>query len=72
MCIEQLEKARVAYHKSCQREQTALDKEKHANENSELSPEKKQKISDAREKATEVKDKVRRDVNTRHHFTDAE
>lgn len=69
MCIQQLEKARVAYHKSCQREQTALDKEKQANENSEMSPEKKQKITEAREKATEEKEKVRRDINTMHHFT---
>ncbi|KAG7226352.1 hypothetical protein INR49_013763, partial [Caranx melampygus] len=53
-----LEKARVAYHKCCQREQTALDKEKQANENSEMSPEKKQKITEAREKATEEKEKM--------------
>lgn len=64
MCIQQLEKARVAYHKSCQREQTALDKEKQANENSEMSPEKKQKITEAREKAREEKEKVRSNVNT--------
>lgn len=72
MCIQQLEKVRVAYHKSCQREQTALDKEKQANENSEMSPEKKQKITEAREKATEEKEKVRRDVNTLHPFTPSE
>lgn len=63
VCILQLEKIRVAYHKTCQREQTALDKEKQANENSEMSPEKKQKFTEAREKATEEKEKVRRDVN---------
>lgn len=68
ICIKQLEKIRVAYHKSCQREQTAIDKEKQANDNSEMSPEKKQKITEAREKATEEKEKVRRDVNTLHHF----
>lgn len=62
LCILQLEKARVAYHKSCQREQTALDKEKQANESTEISPEKKQKITEAREKATEEKQMVRRDV----------
>ncbi len=64
MCIQQLEKARVAYHKSCQREQAALDKEKQTSENSEMSPEKKQKFTDAREKATEEKEKVIRDVYT--------
>lgn len=57
----------MSYHKSCQREQTALDKEKQANENTEMSPEKKQKFVDAREKVTEEKEKVRRDVNTLHH-----
>ncbi|XP_068440024.1 protein kinase C and casein kinase substrate in neurons protein 1-like [Clinocottus analis] len=57
--LMKLEKARVAYHKSCQREQTALDKEKQANENSEMSPEKKQKITGAREKVTEEKEKIR-------------
>uniref|UniRef100_A0A8C7YDM3 Zgc:91999 n=1 Tax=Oryzias sinensis TaxID=183150 RepID=A0A8C7YDM3_9TELE len=50
---------RVAYHKSCQREQVALDKEKQANENSEISEEKKQKHTEAREKATEEKEKAR-------------
>lgn len=60
MCIQQLETARVAYHKSCQREQAALDKEKQANENTELSPEKKQKVTEAREKITEEKEKVRK------------
>lgn len=34
-----------------------------------MSPEKKQKITEAREKATEEKEKVRRDVNALHHFT---
>ncbi|XP_024140051.1 protein kinase C and casein kinase substrate in neurons 2 protein [Oryzias melastigma] len=57
--LQKLEKARVAYHKSCQREQVALDKEKQANENSEMSEEKKQKHSEAREKATEEKEKAR-------------
>lgn len=66
MCIQQLEKTRVAYHKSCQREQAALDKEKQANENTEMSPEKKQKFTEAREKVTEEKEKVRMDVNTLH------
>lgn len=58
-CVQQLEKVRVAYHKSCQKENTALDKEKQANENSEMSEEKKQKIIEARERATEDKEKVR-------------
>ncbi|XP_011486476.1 protein kinase C and casein kinase substrate in neurons 2 protein [Oryzias latipes] len=57
--LQKLEKARVAYHKSCQREQVALDKEKQANENSEISEEKKQKHTEAREKATEEKEKAR-------------
>lgn len=69
LCTQQLEKVRVAYHKSCQREQTALDKEKQVNENTDMSPEKKQKYADAKVKATEEKDKVRRHVNTPHHFT---
>nr|XP_020461796.1 protein kinase C and casein kinase substrate in neurons protein 2-like isoform X1 [Monopterus albus]XP_020461798.1 protein kinase C and casein kinase substrate in neurons protein 2-like isoform X1 [Monopterus albus] len=54
-----LEKAQAAYHKSCQKEQAALDKEKQANDNSEISPEKKQKIVEAREKATEEKVKAK-------------
>ncbi|KAM3592784.1 uncharacterized protein V6R79_024985 [Siganus canaliculatus] len=54
-----LEKARGLYHKCCQREQAALDKEKHANEDSEMSPEKKQKFADAREKATGEKEKCK-------------
>uniref|UniRef100_G3P1M8 F-BAR domain-containing protein n=1 Tax=Gasterosteus aculeatus aculeatus TaxID=481459 RepID=G3P1M8_GASAC len=57
--LMKLETARVAYHKSCQREQAALDKEKQANENTELSPEKKQKVTEAREKITEEKEKIR-------------
>uniref|UniRef100_H3D5M2 Zgc:91999 n=1 Tax=Tetraodon nigroviridis TaxID=99883 RepID=H3D5M2_TETNG len=48
----QLDKVRAAYHKSCQKEQTALDKEKQANEDAEMSPEKKEKLAGAREKAT--------------------
>lgn len=62
MSSEQLESVRLAYHKSCQKEQVALDKEKQANEDSEMSPEKKQKVADAREKAAEEKQKVRRQV----------
>lgn len=60
----QLEKVRAAYHKSCQKEQTALDREKQGNEDAEMSPEKKQKLADAREKATGEKLKVSREVNT--------
>ena len=69
MILQQLEKARVAYHKSCQREQAALDKEKQANENTEMSPEKKQKFTDAKGKATEEKEKVRRDGDTLHRLS---
>ena len=69
MFIQQLEKVRVAYHKSCQREQAAAEKEKQANENTEMSPEKKQKYTEAREKAKEEKEKVRRDVHALHHLT---
>ncbi|XP_053720445.1 protein kinase C and casein kinase substrate in neurons protein 2-like [Synchiropus splendidus] len=54
-----LEKAQAAYHKSCQREQAAIDKEKQANENAEMSPEKKQKFIVAKEKAAEDKEKTR-------------
>lgn len=43
-----------------------MDKEKQANENSEMSPEKKQKIMEARERATEEKEKVTADVYTLH------
>lgn len=64
-CMEQLEKVRVAYHKSCQREQAALEKEKQANENAELSEEKKLKLAETRERAAEEKEKVRTDVNKR-------
>lgn len=65
-CIHhfQLDKIRAAYHKSCQKEQTALDKEKQANEDAEMSPEKKQKMADALEKATGEKLKVSREVAT--------
>lgn len=57
--FSQLEKVRAAYHKSCQKEQAALDKEKQANEDAETSPEKKQKLASARESATEDKEKVK-------------
>lgn len=56
--ISQLEKVRAAYHKSCQKEQTALDKEKQANEDAEMSAEKKRKITHAREAAAEEKELV--------------
>uniref|UniRef100_A0A3Q3RYT7 Protein kinase C and casein kinase substrate in neurons protein 2-like n=1 Tax=Mastacembelus armatus TaxID=205130 RepID=A0A3Q3RYT7_9TELE len=69
--LMKLEKARVAYHKSCQKEQTALEKEKQANENAEMSPGKKQKITDAREKATEEKQKVRRHCHYENMLEDA-
>lgn len=65
----QLDKVRAAYHKSCQKEQTALDREKQANEDAEMSPEKKQKLADAREKATGEKLKVSREVDTVQVFT---
>ncbi|XP_029954191.1 protein kinase C and casein kinase substrate in neurons 2 protein-like [Salarias fasciatus] len=57
--LKKLEKVRADYHKSCQREQAAVDKEKQANENSEMSDEKKQKFGEAREKASEEKEKHR-------------
>lgn len=60
----QLDKVRAAYHKSCQKEQAALDKEKQANEDSEMSPEKKQKLANTREKATGEKLKVSSEVTT--------
>ncbi|MEQ2267917.1 hypothetical protein XENORESO_012361 [Xenotaenia resolanae] len=59
VCIEQLEKVRVTYHKSCQREQAAQDKEKQATENAELSEEKKLKLGEAKERAAEEKEKAR-------------
>ncbi|KAM3859429.1 protein kinase C and casein kinase substrate in neurons protein 1-like [Diretmus argenteus] len=57
--MKKLETARAAYHKACQKEKAAIDKEKQANENTEMSPEKQQKIAAAREKATEEKNKDR-------------
>lgn len=57
--MKKLEKACGAYHKACQKEQTATDRERQAKENTELSPEKLKKIEEARERATEDKDKVR-------------
>ncbi|XP_013863599.1 protein kinase C and casein kinase substrate in neurons protein 3 isoform X1 [Austrofundulus limnaeus] len=57
--LQKLEKVRVAYHRSCQKEQAALDKEKQANENSEMSEEKKQKIREAKEKTAEEKEKAK-------------
>ncbi|XP_061665606.1 protein kinase C and casein kinase substrate in neurons protein 1-like isoform X2 [Syngnathoides biaculeatus] len=54
-----LEKARVAYHKCCQKEQNASDKEKRANEGENWSPEKRQKLTEAREVATLAKEKAR-------------
>lgn len=60
----QLDKVRAAYHKSCQKEQTALDKEKQANEDTEMSPEKKQKLANTRAKATGEKLKVSSEVKT--------
>lgn len=57
--LTKLEKVRADYHKCCQREQAALDKEKQAHENAEMSEEKKQKLVGAREKASEEKEKHR-------------
>ncbi|KAM6897734.1 protein kinase C and casein kinase substrate in neurons protein 1-like isoform 2-T3 [Xenentodon cancila] len=57
--LQKMENVRVAYHKSCQKENVALNKERQANENSEMSEEKKQKIIEARERATEEKEKIR-------------
>lgn len=57
--IAKLEKVRAAYHKCCQKEQAALEREKQANEDAQVSPEKKQKVASARESATEDKDKCK-------------
>ncbi|XP_061665603.1 protein kinase C and casein kinase substrate in neurons protein 3-like isoform X1 [Syngnathoides biaculeatus] len=57
--LTKLEKARVAYHKCCQKEQNASDKEKRANEGENWSPEKRQKLTEAREVATLAKEKAR-------------
>nr|XP_057918013.1 protein kinase C and casein kinase substrate in neurons protein 3-like [Doryrhamphus excisus]XP_057918014.1 protein kinase C and casein kinase substrate in neurons protein 3-like [Doryrhamphus excisus] len=57
--LTKLEKARLMYHKSCQKELGAVDKEKQASDNPDLSPEKKQKVTEAREIATEAKEKAR-------------
>uniref|UniRef100_A0A8C2KPQ9 Zgc:91999 n=1 Tax=Cyprinus carpio TaxID=7962 RepID=A0A8C2KPQ9_CYPCA len=56
---EDLEKARVAYHKSCQREQNAQEKENQAKNKADLSESKLSKIQQAREKATQERGKAR-------------
>ncbi|XP_077482430.1 protein kinase C and casein kinase substrate in neurons protein 3-like isoform X2 [Stigmatopora argus] len=57
--LSKLEKARVVYHKCCQKEQSAVDKEKQANEMENLSLEKKQKVTEAKEVATDTREKAR-------------
>ncbi|XP_028989926.1 protein kinase C and casein kinase substrate in neurons protein 3-like isoform X2 [Betta splendens] len=54
-----LEKTRAEYHKACQREQAAVDKEKQVSDSTEMSPEKKQKFTAAREKAAEERERTR-------------
>ncbi|CAB1337893.1 unnamed protein product, partial [Coregonus sp. 'balchen'] len=56
--LGKLDKACGVYHKACHKEQVAIDRETQAKQNTELSPEKLKKIQDAREKASEEKDKV--------------
>ncbi|XP_016095317.1 protein kinase C and casein kinase substrate in neurons protein 2-like [Sinocyclocheilus grahami] len=56
--LKKLEKARVAYHKSCQREQSAQEKENQAKNNVNLSESKLSKIQQAREKATQERSKA--------------
>uniref|UniRef100_A0A4W5R0J5 Zgc:91999 n=1 Tax=Hucho hucho TaxID=62062 RepID=A0A4W5R0J5_9TELE len=58
--LGKLDKACNAYHKACYKEQVAIDREMQAKENTELCPEKLKKIQDARENASEEKDKVRK------------
>ncbi|KTG01769.1 hypothetical protein cypCar_00015795 [Cyprinus carpio] len=57
--LKKLEKARVAYHKSCQREQNAQEKENQAKNKADLSESKLSKIQQAREKATQERGKAR-------------
>uniref|UniRef100_A0A673FT04 Protein kinase C and casein kinase substrate in neurons protein 2-like n=1 Tax=Sinocyclocheilus rhinocerous TaxID=307959 RepID=A0A673FT04_9TELE len=57
--LKKLEKARVVYHKSCQREQSAQEKETQAKNNANLSESKLSKIQQAREKATQERSKAR-------------
>ncbi|XP_077407089.1 protein kinase C and casein kinase substrate in neurons protein 3-like isoform X2 [Vanacampus margaritifer] len=57
--LSKLEKARASYHKCCQKEQSALDKEKRASAVENGSAEKKQKVTEAREAATDAKEKAR-------------
>ncbi|KAK7123319.1 hypothetical protein R3I93_021665 [Phoxinus phoxinus] len=57
--LKKLEKARVAYHKSCQREQIAQEKENQAKHNANLSESKLSKIQQTREKATQERSKAR-------------
>uniref|UniRef100_A0A3Q2EKM7 Zgc:91999 n=1 Tax=Cyprinodon variegatus TaxID=28743 RepID=A0A3Q2EKM7_CYPVA len=62
--LKKLEKVRVAYHKSCQREQAALDRERQANDNPELSEEKKLKLAEAKERARDRYEKVLEDLTS--------
>ncbi|TRY83818.1 hypothetical protein DNTS_028924 [Danionella cerebrum] len=57
--LKKLEKACVAYHKSCQREQTAQEKENQAKHNPKLSESKLSKIQQSREKASQDRCKAR-------------
>ncbi|XP_030622967.1 protein kinase C and casein kinase substrate in neurons protein 3 [Chanos chanos] len=57
--LKKLEKARAAYHKTSQREQTAVDRENQAKGNPNLSEQKLNKIQQAKEKASQDRDKAR-------------
>ncbi|PWA21940.1 hypothetical protein CCH79_00015642 [Gambusia affinis] len=55
--LTKLEKVRLAYHKACQKEQAALEKEKQVNDNPALSEEKKLKTAEAKERAAEERER---------------
>ncbi|KAL7886946.1 hypothetical protein AOLI_G00046670 [Acnodon oligacanthus] len=57
--LKKLESAQHAYHKSCEKEQSALDKERQAKNNPNLKEHTLAKIQQAREKATQDRDKAR-------------
>uniref|UniRef100_A0A4W4FDI3 Uncharacterized protein n=1 Tax=Electrophorus electricus TaxID=8005 RepID=A0A4W4FDI3_ELEEL len=57
--LKKLEKARLAYHKSCEKEQSVLDRECQAKHNSNLNEYTLAKIQQARERATQDRDKAR-------------
>ncbi|KAM6951368.1 protein kinase C and casein kinase substrate in neurons protein 1-like [Aplochiton taeniatus] len=57
--LKKLDAVRSAFHKACQKEQQAAEKERQTGQNTEGNPDKLKKLTVAREKATEEKIKIR-------------